>query len=134
MAGQNYIRKGRKYTTKEVLVHVSTLHGHRKKKVEFDGDMIKVTSDRLFAFKESLACAECGIKGMFFVKERDYSQKTFHFNLYAINGDGEEILMTKDHVVPKAKGGPNHPDNYQTMCRECNAEKKDELALETEVS
>jgi hypothetical protein len=129
LAGQQYIRKGRKYTTDEVLTHISTLHGHKKKKVEFDGDMIKVTSDRLFAFRKSLACAGCGIEGVFFVKERDHSQKVFHFNLYAINGGGEEILMTKDHVVPKAKGGRNHPSNYQTMCRECNAEKKDGLVL-----
>jgi 5-methylcytosine-specific restriction endonuclease McrA len=128
LTAQRYIRKGRKYTPNEILFHVISLCGNRKRKIDFDGDMIKITSDRLVAFKRSLECAGCGIKGMFFVKERGYSQKTFHFNLYAVKNCGEEVLMTKDHIVPKAKGGRNHPSNYQTMCRRCNEEKKDDVA------
>ena len=30
-----------------------------------------------------------------------------------------------DHVVPKAKGGTNDPENGQVLCRECNIKKGD---------
>lgn len=45
-----------------------------------------------------------------------------HFNLYA-EKDGESRLMTKDHIIPKSKGGKNHLDNLQTMCDHCNSKK-----------
>ena len=43
----------------------------------------------------------------------------FHLNLYGIN-NGEEVMMTKDHIVPKSKGGSNGLKNMQTMCTVCN--------------
>lgn len=27
---------------------------------------------------------------------------------------------SKDHVIPRGLGGPNHPDNYFLACRKCN--------------
>jgi hypothetical protein len=30
-----------------------------------------------------------------------------------------------DHVIPRAKGGTNDPENGQVMCRECNIKKGD---------
>ena len=30
--------------------------------------------------------------------------------------------MTKDHIVPKSKGGADHLDNLETMCDQCNLE------------
>ena len=36
---------------------------------------------------------------------------------------GQEVLFTKDHIVPKSKGGGNQMHNYQTMCTTCNIEK-----------
>lgn len=35
--------------------------------------------------------------------------------------------MTKDHIVPKSKGGPDKIENYQTMCTECNCIKGSKL-------
>lgn len=28
-----------------------------------------------------------------------------------------------DHIHPKSKGGPGHPDNFQVLCTSCNASK-----------
>lgn len=28
-----------------------------------------------------------------------------------------------DHIIPLARGGRNHIDNYQLTCKECNREK-----------
>ena len=35
--------------------------------------------------------------------------------------------MTKDHILPKSKGGKDEIDNYQTMCIRCNKAKGNNL-------
>lgn len=127
MTKQHYIRKGM-YSINEVLSKQITPSGNRKKdrqcRVDFHGDLIVMTSDRYWTFKEKgVACVECGIKGRYFAKERDKNAKSFHFNLYGINREGKEVLMTKDHKTPKSKGGKDHVDNYDPMCVHCNLEK-----------
>lgn len=32
-------------------------------------------------------------------------------------------ILHVDHIIPRSKGGPNHLDNYQTLCSECNIGK-----------
>lgn len=41
-----------------------------------------------------------------------------------IDENGKEVLMTKDHIIPKSKGGANDISNYQTMCKRCNEAKR----------
>jgi 5-methylcytosine-specific restriction endonuclease McrA len=94
-----------------------------KKRIDLDGDMVSIESNRLAVFKRNLVCCSCGVVGRFFVKERNCRNKYYHLNLYALGGDGEEILMTKDHIIPKCRGGKSHIKNYQTMCRPCNVRK-----------
>ena len=88
---------------------------------------INVKSLRLQCFKRSRVCVECGLVGTimsvdtFTIK----SDRTgVHFNLYG-EKDGKSRLMTKDHIIPKPKGGPDHLDNLQTMCDHCNNAKGD---------
>lgn len=128
---KHYVRKGRKYDLDEVLPFVDDV-SKRKVKKEFDGDVIKISSDRLITFKnKGVCCVECGLEGSFLVKERDLSQEKrnepFHFNMYGINENGEEVLFTKDHIIPKSMGGANHVSNYQTMCKKCNEEKGNKM-------
>ena len=35
--------------------------------------------------------------------------------------------MTKDHIIPRSKGGPDCIENFQTMCEECNKKKRDTM-------
>ena len=97
----------------------------RKELVDIDGDMIHPYSLRYFTFlHKGISCVECGIKGVFFAKERHRDvDERYHLNLYAINDNGEEVLMTKDHIYPKSLGGPNHLSNMQPMCKCCNESK-----------
>lgn len=60
----------------------------------------------------------------------DYDPNAYwHFNLYGIK-DGKEVMLTKDHIVPKSKGGANTQENYQCMCRNCNGNKADTVSKE----
>lgn len=122
----------------------------------FDGDVVPVASLRYQTFAQSLECVSCGVRGAYFAKERSAKRAKFiqvitkengkrkvtmvpppapfratsvgwHFNLYAMNFNGTEILMTKDHILPKAKGGRDHIGNMQTMCKPCNGKKSDDL-------
>jgi 5-methylcytosine-specific restriction endonuclease McrA len=42
-----------------------------------------------------------------------------HFNLYG-EEHGRLVLMTKDHILARSKGGEDILENYQTMCCVCN--------------
>lgn len=100
-----------------------------KKRVNFCGDEIKLHSLRyLVFFEKGMTCVSCGIQGKFFAKERNPTDKRYHLNLYAVNDKGEEVLMTKDHIIPVSLGGKNTLDNLQCMCELCNATKGCQLA------
>ncbi len=105
---------------------------------------VKVNSNRILTFTKGLQCVKCGIEGKFFslqiqvrskIKEEDplevypltQNLNGVHFNLYGIKDDGSFILMTSDHITPKARGGDNSLDNRQTMCTICNSEKGDAI-------
>ncbi len=93
----------------------------RKTQREYDGDIINMASTRFILFKEKgVTCIECGVVGSFFAKERQRKRNAYHFNLYALKPDGIEVLMTKDHIIPKCLNGSDTQNNYQPMCIECN--------------
>lgn len=99
------------------------------RRVDFDGDLINMASDRYQTFSQSCRCAACEIEGIYFAKERhaSHNTKNFHFNLYAIDDAGTEVLMTKDHILPHALGGHDDLSNYQTMCYRCNEKKRHQI-------
>jgi len=106
---KNAIKNGNKFTLTVVI----------------DGEEILVLSDRYkMFFTQGYTCKECGLTGKFFALEKADLDKRYHLNLYAIK-NGKEILMTKDHIIPKSKGGKNILSNYQTMCTVCNKKKGD---------
>lgn len=125
---ENVVRKGIytvEYTKSKIQNH---MFDENKIKVDFDGDMVKANSQRYQTFfTKGCKCAMCGIVGKYFAKERCKNQKTYHLNLYAIDKNGKEVLMTKDHIIPKSKGGIDDISNYQTMCEECNFKKGNKL-------
>lgn len=38
--------------------------------------------------------------------------------------------LTKDHILPKSKGGPDHWENVVTCCYHCNLRKRDRTPME----
>lgn len=113
---------------REVVKDVLFYKDKRYAKVELDGDIIKGNSQRYQTFfTKGTKCVCCGIEGKYFAKEKVSCDKSYHLNLYAIDENGKEVLMTKDHILPKSKGGQDHIDNYQTMCVNCNVAKGNNL-------
>lgn len=95
-------------------------------KIDIDGapTMVRLSSVRLSTFKKSTRCVCCGRVGTIMGLDMPKGQSHPHFNLYCIEGK-TKILMTKDHIIPKSRGGKNHISNMQTMCCHCNRKKGD---------
>jgi len=108
------------YSAADVFAAMNT----RGKATLPDGRTFRKNSARLVLFKtKGTVCVRCGIKGTQFILETHDLTVTPHLNLYGMNVKGELVLMTKDHIVPKSKGGLNALENYDPMCSPCNAKK-----------
>ena len=97
--------------------------------VILDGDDLRLNRKSLRIYKEKgHICVKCGAVGYFFAKEKDVNCHRWHLNLYARHPKtGRPVLMTKDHILPSAKGGRNGIENLQPMCTKCNNNKGDSL-------
>lgn len=122
-----YIRAG--IVSLDILPHLMDAReaGYYKK---IHGVMVKMTSQRYVVFQKSLTCCKCGVEGKYFAAETTRGSRrdtTYHLNLYGINQHGHEVLMTKDHILPRSLGGRDEHSNYQTMCVRCNNKKGNKL-------
>lgn len=113
------------YSVEEIL----PLIGQKGHKVEIDGKTYYAGLDsiRLRTFKKCLTCYRCGITGSKFLLQNHIAPHNNparpHYNLYAVDSAGKLVLMTKDHLFPKSKGGSNALHNMHTMCEICNLKK-----------
>lgn len=100
---------------------------HRGRYALPDGNIFRY-SDRIKLFEtKGRLCVRCGIEGTVFILETHSPEVTPHVNLYAVDPEGNYVLMTKDHILPRSKGGPDHLDNYDPMCAPCNEDKGNRL-------
>ncbi|MBC8550165.1 MAG: HNH endonuclease [Candidatus Brocadiales bacterium] len=127
----------RTYTVDQVLKFVSLNPEDSPKTVKFAGQNIFMGSKRYLNFKRNgCVCVECGLEGTYFALEKHKYQRTpkYHFNLYGKDANGNEVMLTKDHIMPRAKGGSDELDNFQPMCAKCNTKKGDTwLSSEQEI-
>lgn len=114
------------YSLDEVLPHVGL---DMRKDFTIDGTTYSVNMDstRMVCFTLNHTCVCCGTVGEAFLLELPGSKLPIpHFNLYG-RRNGEWVQMTKDHIVPKSKGGGSHQRNLQTMCDKCNGLKSNQI-------
>lgn len=105
------------FTPNEVLPFI----GDQRKEFRV-GDrvyLVKMDSSRYHLFKKSRQCVICGLEGNRMILEMNQNDSAPHFNLYA-EENGRLVLMTKDHIVPKSKGGSEDLENFRVMCHTCN--------------
>lgn len=87
-----------------------------------DGFHVHSISLRYMTFyQKGLTCVCCGKQGTHFKLCGDPDTDRRHFNLFSEDG----TLITKDHIIPKSRGGQDRVDNMQTMCVDCNLKKGD---------
>jgi len=82
-------------------------------------------SQRYLLFKQSgCVCVSCGMVAdkCILIAEPDGSNRG-HFEFVGTKND-KYVIMTKDHIIPRALGGKDILENYQPMCQDCNVEKK----------
>ena len=72
--------------------------------------------------RRGVGCVKCGLVGTHF-KVGETVSGHYSLFLYGTDKGGEEVLMTKDHIIPKSWGGPDVMENLQPMCEHCNIEK-----------
>ena len=94
-----------------------------------DGFNVHTKSLRYMTFyQKGVKCVCCGKEGTHFKLCGEEGSNRRHFNLYADDG----TLITKDHIIPASKGGPDKVSNMQTMCADCNSAKGDTSDLKKE--
>ena len=90
--------------------------------ITVDGYNVYTRSLRYMTFyQKGCKCCVCGKEGTHFTLDSsgDGPDTRRHFNLRADDG----TLMTRDHIIPKSRGGRDHISNMQTMCADCNRAK-----------
>lgn len=84
-------------------------------------------------FARQPACVQCGLKGSKFLLfpsnavMRHKDKRSGRLVFMGTKDNGEDVLMTIDHIQPRSKNGSNSLKNLQTMCRICNMEKGDKI-------
>lgn len=68
-------------------------------------------------------CVECGVEGTHFAAEKEDNGVRYRLALYASRDDGTEVRITRDHIIPRSKGGRDIVENTQPMCEPCNVRK-----------
>lgn len=138
-----YLVKGDKYSIDDTFAIIAPhlnpdeevyIPGKKKKKIDFYGDMIKPNSQRYQTFYyKGCTCSKCGLKASYFEKNKMSNENTYHLNLYGIDENGNEVLFTKDHILPKSLGGENYITNFQPMCERCNKKKSSSMSTKDKI-
>lgn len=129
-----YTKQFLTYETKNVygLEHINNMLKIKlelDKRIKVDKCILKRSQRYMLFTRDEQVCVKCGLKASFWALQRSKKQNTekYHLNLYGIDNLGRVKLFTKDHIMPKSKGGADILSNYQIMCSKCNAEKSDKI-------
>lgn len=74
-------------------------------------------------------CRQCGIEGTVVVHWQEFVNPTDHYDLAAYTPEGQLVMMTLDHHIPRSFGGPKTLANLNPMCYPCNQRKKNAIPV-----
>lgn len=109
-----------------------------------NGQNVRYKRSTIFTLSvwKGTSCQGCGLEANKFIMQhqghvpctrRGVCQRS-NANLYWESDTGEQKMFTKDHIIPKSKGGLSAIWNYQLMCESCNMEKADTLPTDEQLS
>lgn len=110
-----------------------------KRPAVLDGHKYNPDSSRYILYREKgLQCAKCKITANVAIFERHKNSnlsnlkenQKWHWNFY-YKSEGVELMMTRDHILPKSLGGSDKLSNCQPMCESCNRKKGNGQTKET---
>ena len=107
------------FKAEDVFPYVTAEDVKREYQVKGKSYFVRMNSDRYFVFRNNPKCVACGLEGSRIMLDVNPGDQSPHFNLYG-EEDGRLVLLTKDHIVPKSKGGEDDLMNFQVMCATCN--------------
>jgi hypothetical protein len=113
-----------RYEIEEVLSQIRPFTKRKESRVNFDGDIIPMNSNRylMFAIK-GVSCVKCGATADHFKKIWGNSEDNPHFTPFGVNEKGNKFMITRDHIIPKTVWKDNSVENSQPMCSVCNGQK-----------
>lgn len=121
MVGEIYFNVKLDYSPKKLLtLLINKDAGYKETNIflpEFDNVPIFQNSHRYILFNKNPRCVKCGREIKYAVFKGN--ARRGHINFFSEDG----VLMTKDHIKPKSKGGKDNLNNMQTMCEICNSNK-----------
>ena len=81
---------------------------------------------------QPIRCHFCGCEADRWVAEKGQKDHLGHpvLNLFATNRDGQVVLMTRDHIIPKSLGGIDAVANLRPACGPCNEQRSNEVSPE----
>lgn len=85
--------------------------------------------DYLHKYLQYRGCVSCGLPIKFAQVRRAQSSSKAKLYFFGIR-KGKTVLFTKDHYIPRARGGLNNSNNIQPMCTDCNGFKGDSLTMD----
>lgn len=119
----------------KVLSIVSSDFTDDKKKGYIGLHEVKVQSRRIATIKNNPKCTCCGLN-VRLAKVESSGNENPHLNFYGyeiVNNGMEEVLFTRDHIVPYSFSEDDSKENSQTLCVRCNQLKNDEFISNEEL-
>lgn len=107
------------FSPEEVFPYITIDDAKREYVVQGVPYLVRMNSHRYHVFRDNPSCVACGIRGTKLMLDINPGDQSPHFNLYA-EENGRLVLMTKDHVLARSKGGRDEFANFATLCSLCN--------------
>jgi hypothetical protein len=125
-----YIYKWAVIKNYEIDYIFSLIKSNPREKWFYDEDNLRIKLERVKFFrKHGTDCVKCGVKGTHFSVRKDNGGNN-HVDLYGYTDEGLEVLINRDHIIPKSRGGVDNYSNMQPMCMVCNSLKGNYLEEE----